>query len=138
MTERLTIKNSDGTYSQPTDTTFEMVFNKLGRLEDILEKYGIESVEELNKKIGYYTDKIDLEAENDYLKKTIEKQNIVTQSILKDRDVWRSACELACETLKQVMGKPLWIGGNIPTPEVKDSEYFYQQAKNKEKEDERN
>ena len=47
MAERLTIKNSDNTYSQPTDTTFEMVFNKLGELEDIMEKYGIESVEEL-------------------------------------------------------------------------------------------
>lgn len=46
-----------------------------------------------------------------------------------DRDTWQKACELASETLKQVMGKPLWIGGNIPTPEVKDSDYFYQQAK---------
>ena len=46
-----------------------------------------------------------------------------------DRDTWKRACELASETLKQVMGKPLWIGGNIPTPEVKDSDYFYQQAK---------
>ena len=97
MTERLTIKNSDGTYSQPTDTTFEMVFNKLGELEDILEKYGIESVEELDKKIGRYIDKIDLEAENDYLKKAIEKQNIVIQSISKDRATWKRACELACE-----------------------------------------
>ena len=57
------------------------LLNKLGELEDIMEKYGIESVEELDKKIGHYIDKIDLEAENDYLKKAIEKQNIVTQSI---------------------------------------------------------
>ena len=54
-----------------------------------------------------------------------------------DRNTWKRACELACETLKQVMGKPLWIGGNIPAPEVKDTEYFYQQAK-KEGNDERN
>ena len=52
-----------------------------------------------------------------------------------DRHTWKRACELACETLKQVMGKPLWIFGNIPAPEVKDSEYFYQQAK-KEGDDE--
>lgn len=44
--ERLTIKNSDGTYSQPTDTKFYEVFNKLGELEDVLEKYGIENLEE--------------------------------------------------------------------------------------------
>ena len=71
--------------------------HKLGKFEDIMEKYGIESVEELDKKIGHYIDKIDLEAENDYLKKVIEKQNIVTQIISKNRDTWQKACELACE-----------------------------------------
>lgn len=48
---------------------FKLACEKLGKIEDVMEEYGIESVEELNKKIGYYTDKIDLEAENDYLKK---------------------------------------------------------------------
>ena len=71
--------------------------NKLGKLEDILEKYSIESVEELEKKIGYYIDKIDLEAENGYLKVIIEKQNIVNQIISKELDTWKRACELACE-----------------------------------------
>lgn len=46
--ERLTIKNSDGSHSQPTDTTFYEIFNKLGELEDVLEKYGIETTEELD------------------------------------------------------------------------------------------
>ena len=73
------------------------IADKLCAFEDILEKYGIDSVEELDKKIGHYIDKIDLEAENDYLKKAIEKQNIVIQSISKDRDTWKRACELACE-----------------------------------------
>lgn len=50
--ERLTIKNSDGTYSQPTHTTFNNLFDKLSKLEDVLEKYGIESVEELDKMLG--------------------------------------------------------------------------------------
>lgn len=77
---------------------FNQTINKLRQFEDIMEKYGIESVGELDKKLA-------------------------------DGDTWQKACELACETLKQVMGKPLWIGGNIPAPEVKDSEYFYQQAK---------
>ena len=57
---------------------------RLGKLEDILEEYGIESVEELEKKIGY-------------LKVIIEKQNIVNQIISKELDTWKRACELACE-----------------------------------------
>ena len=134
MTERLTIKNSDGTYSQPTDTTFEMVFNKLGELEDILEKYGIESVEELDKKIGRYIDKIDLEAENDYLKKAIEKQNIVIQSISKDRDAWKRACEfLAYEYAEEYFdGRDIehCFNANKRDKFVKENiNYFYQQAK---------
>lgn len=75
MEERLTIKNSDGTYSQPTDTTFEKVFNKLAQLEDILEKYNIESVAELDKTL-------------DELKQEL--------------NVWRKACELACENISTV------------------------------------
>ena len=39
------------------------------------------------------------------------------------------ALELACETIKQMCGKPLWIGGNIQSPEPKDSEYFKDLAK---------
>ena len=35
--KRLTIKNSDGTYSQPTDLTFEKAFYRLAELEDKLE-----------------------------------------------------------------------------------------------------
>ena len=40
--ERLTIRNSDGSVSQPTDSTFEKVFNKLAEYEDIgLEPYEV-------------------------------------------------------------------------------------------------
>ena len=140
MAERLTIKNSDNTYSQPTDTTFEMVFNKLGELEDIMEKYGIESVEELDDLIANYRTSPILTEE--MIKEiAVNEQRKVIQSMIKEitekecnqlyteLNTWKRACELASETLKQVMGKPLWIGGNIPTPEVKDSDYFYQQAK---------
>ena len=95
MAERLTRNNKVNFYFH--DEASNMVYYKLQKLEDIMVKYGIESVEELDKKIGHYIDKIDLEAENDYLKKAIEKQNIVTQSISKDRDTWKRACELACE-----------------------------------------
>ena len=53
--------------------------NKLGKLEDILEKYGLE-VEELDERIYNgafnYIDKLKAET---------------------DRDTWKRACELACE-----------------------------------------
>ena len=49
--ERLTIKNSDGSYSQPTDTKFHEIFNKLGELEDILESWHIENLEELKTRL---------------------------------------------------------------------------------------
>ena len=85
------------------------LLNKLGKLEDIMERLGINFVEDLEDEI-----------------KSLRVDKYVYK---KDRDTWKRACELACETLKQVMGKPLWIGGNIPAPEVKDTKYFYQQAK---------
>lgn len=36
--ERLTIRNSDGSVSQPTHSTFEKVFNRLAELEDKIEQ----------------------------------------------------------------------------------------------------
>lgn len=132
MAERMTEYFENGAYTEKQniiDVSDKVKFfeagcvmgkaiNKLARVEDMLEKYGIESVEELDKKIGYYIDKIDLEAENDYLKKTIEKQNVVTQSISKDRDTWKRACELACDVI-------LRFTDGCPCK----ADYFYQQAK---------
>lgn len=43
--------------------------------------------------------------------------------------ITEKALELACETIKQMCSKPLWIGGNIPSPEPKDSKYFENIAK---------
>jgi hypothetical protein len=36
--ERLTIRNSDGSVSQPTNSTIEKVFNRLAELEDKIEQ----------------------------------------------------------------------------------------------------
>ena len=111
------------------------LLNKLGELEDILEKYGIESAEELDKKLAYYIDKIDLEAENEYLKKVIEKQNMISKIISKNRDTWQKACELACETMTKLGGddccgcrlnKEMC---NICENKKALIDYFYQQAK---------
>ena len=113
---------------------------KLAQFEDIMEKYGIESVEELDDLIANYRTSPILTEE--MIKEiAVNEQRKVIQSMIKEitekecnqlyteLNTWKRACELASETLKQVMGKPLWIGGNIPAPEVKDTEYFYQQAK---------
>lgn len=99
------------------------LLNKLGKLEDILEKYGIESVEELDKKLAYYIDKIDLEAENEYLKKVIEKQNMISKIISKNRDTWQKACELACDVLRDINYK-IYNEDRIDFENT-----FYQQAK---------
>lgn len=52
--KRLTIKNSDGTYSQATDTTFEKIFNKCAEFEDFMEKFGCINLKELECLFGYY------------------------------------------------------------------------------------
>lgn len=88
MAERLTIKNSDGTYSQPIDTTFEKVFNKLAELEDIMEKYDLK-IEELDKLID------GMQASIKVLTKRVNRYKT-------DRDTWQRACELACEKISVV------------------------------------
>lgn len=152
MAERLTIKNSDNTYSQPTDTTFEMVFNKLGKLEDILEKYGIESVGELDKKLadfdtimkGNKFQSIE-ELQNALNGKFIEvfdEKNKIWQDMVKnltkteqDRDTWKKACELASSHISWCPAKQ---GECNYSKEKRDcTNYFYQQAK-KEGENEDN
>ena len=79
------------------------LLNKLGKLEDILEKYNLE-VEELDERIYNgalnYIDK--LKAEN-------------------ERDTWQKACELACDVI-------LRFTDGCPCK----ADYFYQQAKTEE------
>ena len=65
--ERLTIKNSDGTYSQPTHTTFEKMFYKLAEFEDFMEEVGAESLDELENCI------VDLKQETQALKDRWQK-----------------------------------------------------------------
>lgn len=52
--QRLTIKNSDGTYSQPTHTTFEKMFYRLAEFEDFMEEFGCINLKELECLFGYY------------------------------------------------------------------------------------
>ena len=159
MAERLTIKNSDNTYSQPTDTTFEMVFNKLGELEDILEKYGIESVEELDNKLANFDNFMkgnkfetieDLQnALNGKFIEVFDEKNKIWQDMVKnltktekDHDTWKRACEfLAYEYAEEYFdGRDIEHCFNADKRDkfVKENiNYFYQQAKT-EGNDERN
>ena len=120
MAERLTIKNSDNTYSQPTDTTFEMVFNKLGKLEDILEKYGIDI-----QNLDYILE--------DYSKNQGRDFAICEEmdDLKKDRDTWQKACELACDILMPKSEiKTIQLNDDNQIRNSKEAiDYFYQQAK---------
>lgn len=60
--ERLTMRNSDGSYSQPTHTTFEAMFYRLAEFEDFMEEVGAESLAEIETCI------VDLNKENQTLK----------------------------------------------------------------------
>lgn len=62
------------------------LLNKLGKLEDILEKYGIESVEELECFLDDYS-----KNQGRYFAICEEMDDLK-----KDRDTWQKACELAC------------------------------------------
>lgn len=94
--ERLTdlIAGNDNEYCTYIATE-EQVLNKLGKLEDIMEKYGIESEQELGGWLEHchkqgcelYRTKFNVE---------IWKH---------DRDIWKRACELACNEIKILYDK---------------------------------
>lgn len=102
------------------------VYDKLGELEDILEKYGIESVEELDYLLEVFKK----------MRKQYGKLNQENCKNKKDRDAWKRACELACGHIAEVE----WL--SCPeTDDISKSEneirtltkqalnHFYQQAK---------
>lgn len=103
------------------------VYDKLGELEDIMEKYGIESFELLEhiiKKGIVINSTIE-----DFAKEEYDK-------IKKDRATWKRACELACEHIAEVewFSCPETDSINESEDEIKtlakqSLNYFYQQAK---------
>ena len=109
------------------------LLNKLGELEDILEKYGIESVEEL----GYLLEVFKK------MRKQYGKLNQENCKNKQDRDTWKKACELACDAMTKLGGDDC-CGCRLNKEMCKICEnkkglidYFYQQAK-KEKEEQNN
>ena len=98
MAERLTKHNRTGwilKLDEPQNefearqqlmSKFKFACEKLGKIEDLLEKYGIESVEELDKLI-------------DGMQSTINVLLQRNKNTKQDRDTWQKACELACQII---------------------------------------
>ena len=164
MAERLTEKCSFGSYvvkdyADKGDTIEKVknheIIDKLGKLEDILEKYNIDSVEELDKKIDDFTNFMkgnkfetieDLQnALNGKFIEVFDEKNKIWQDMVKnltkteqDRDTWHKACEfLAYKYAEEYFdGRDIEHCFNADKRDkfVKENiNCFYQQAK-KEKE----
>ena len=90
MAERLTESEVSKSFTEQELRTSEQarIYQKLGKLEDILEKHGIESVELLEHIIK--KGKVINSVIEDFAKEEYDKMK-------QDRDAWKRACELACE-----------------------------------------
>ena len=135
MAERLTRNNKVNFYFH--DEASNMVYYKLQKLEDIMVKYGIESVEKLSNALEF------AKVIENILSEYGIKDNEELDKKLADGITWQKACELACRHIAEVE----WL--SCPeTDDISESEneiktltkqslnYFYQQAK-KEGNDER-
>lgn len=104
LTEQKTTKGITRVVVRSCVCEFQTVLNKLCALEDIMDKYGIESAEELDFRLAF--------KQNDVFNyKEITKLET-------DRDTWKRACELACDVI-------LRFTDGCPCK----ADYFYQQAK---------
>lgn len=148
MAERLTRNNKVNFYFH--DEASNMVYYKLQKLEDIMVKYGIESVEELDKKIDDFTNFMkgnkfetieDLQnALNGKFIEVFDEKNKIWQDMVKnltkteqDRDTWKRACELACKRICYMLDQEMQYHEHekFNSEEYLKTEidYFYQQAK---------
>lgn len=95
-------------------TKIKIYYENIPNLLNQYEKQ-IKEVEKGKQELKTYLDK----AIDDCNKFFEENQQLKQQLVITEK-----ALELAGETIKQMCGKPLWIGGSIPSPEPKDSKYF--------------
>lgn len=122
MAERLTEKVFDNNGKQQDIYEWSSASSlecnkKLGMLEDIMEKYDIESFELLEHIIK--KGKVINSVIEDFAKEEYDK-------IKQDRDTWKRACELACEEIDSCDN----YGCKTYTIPLKEMpQYFYQQAK---------
>lgn len=160
MAERLTDKNTVSIYNNSNSEIYlgkleeaTKYIYKLAQLEDIMEKYGIESVEELDMKLANFDNFMkgnkfetieDLQnALNGKFIEVFDEKNKIWKDMVKnltkteqDRDTWQKACELACDAMTKLGGDDC-CGCRLNKEMCKICEnkkglidYFYQQAKN--------
>lgn len=86
------------------------IVSKLGKLKDIMDKYGIERLEELDSELQ---DRIDFKC---LLAECIKAQQ--------DRDTWKKACELVCKKVRNEYYSDYEIANGYGCNPI----YFYQQA----------
>lgn len=142
---------------------FKLACEKLGKLEDIMEKYHCNDIEKLEQRLKLARS-VELLKDNGC---DLSEYVIVTKSTLdnicpdfmkdayfdslidknlkleQDRDTWKKTCEFLSNKYAEEYfdGRDIEHCFNADKRDkfVKEKiEYFYQQAKNKEKEDERN
>lgn len=108
---------SDKAKSRLTNDYIEKVKlnNKLCKLEDIMEKYGID-VEELDFRLAMKQN-------------TVANYKEITK-LENDRDTWKKACELACEEIGLVEAK---FNSAYIRPTGYLTNYFYQQVQKENK-----
>lgn len=103
--------------------------DKLAHLEDIMEEYDCNNIEELKQKLKLAHNveilKYDWCDLDKYIFDRLIDKNL---ELIKDRDTWKRACELACEELMPY--RINMVGGLFTNEELKEKiNYFYQQAK---------
>lgn len=141
MAERLTRKIGYEYEKAKRETQLLEINNKLGKLEDILEKYGLD-VEELEKEIHSlmliisilsdygiedYNELDEILKEFSYMKKMETEIGKELKFYKTDRGTWKRACELACENMK--LPVDILIGNKEFNECHSIVEYFYQQVK---------
>ena len=89
MAERLTRNSKFSFYNQ---NDLDAMYDKLAELEDIMEKFDIESAEELDETLD----------DNQYSKEAFSKLQASYQQVKNEQDTWERACELACEKISVV------------------------------------
>ena len=131
MAERLTRNSKFSIYNQ---NDIEAMYDKLAEVEDVMEEYGLERVEELDDFFANY--KVSDTLTEERIKEiAVNEQRKVFQSMIKEitekecnnlyneLNTWENACKLACDVLRDINYK-IYNEDRIDFENI-----FYQQAK---------
>lgn len=114
----------------------KQLLNKLCAVEDLMEKYGIESMEELDKLINIWKLRDVVDKMEKPINSLCEKAGIV--DIEKDRNTWKKACELMAKQFikddgtEMVQFTDTWDCVHNSKETI---DYFYKQAQKENKDD---